>query len=68
MSDWKTWYMSKTVWGGVVAILASCANFLGLDVTHEEQSGLVDGLTALAAAAGGLLAIWGRISARARLR
>ncbi|OBZ96028.1 hypothetical protein ADU59_06510 [Pararhizobium polonicum] len=68
MNDLKNWYLSKTVWGGVVAILASCANLLGLDITHEEQSGLVDGLTALAAAAGGLVAIWGRISARARLR
>jgi hypothetical protein len=29
---------------------------------------LVDSLTALAAAAGGLVAIWGRISARKRLR
>ncbi|WP_426123441.1 hypothetical protein [Pararhizobium sp. PWRC1-1] len=47
---------------------AFCANFLGLDITHEDRSGLVDGLTALAAAAGGLLAIWGRISARSRLR
>lgn len=68
MSDLKIWYLSKTVWGGVVAILASCANLLGLDITNEDQSGLVDGLTALAAAAGGLLAIWGRISARTRLR
>jgi hypothetical protein len=68
VSDLKIWYLSKTVWGGVVAILASCANFLGLDITNEDQSGLVDGLTALAAAAGGLLAIWGRISARTRLR
>ncbi len=41
MSDWKIWYMSKTVWGGVVAILASCANFLGLDITHEDRSGLL---------------------------
>lgn len=68
MNDLKTWYMSKTVWGGVVAILASCANLLGLEIAHEDESGIVDGLTALAAAIGGLIAIWGRISARARLR
>ncbi len=68
MNDLKTWYMSKTVWGGVVAILASCANLLGLEITAEDERGIVDGLTALAAAAGGLMAIWGRISARTRLR
>ncbi|WP_428428008.1 hypothetical protein [Pararhizobium sp.] len=68
MNDLKTWYMSKTVWGGVVAILASCANLLGLEIAHEDESGIVDGLTALAAAIGGLIAVWGRISARARLR
>lgn len=68
MNDLKAWYMSRTVWGGVVAILASGANVLGLDITNEDQGGLADGLTALAAAAGGLLAIWGRISARTRLR
>jgi hypothetical protein len=68
MGELKNWYMSKTVWGGLVAILASCANLLGLDIAPDEQSGLVDGVTALAAAAGGLVAIWGRISARERLR
>ncbi len=68
MNDLKTWYMSKTVWGGVVAILASCANLLGLEITAEDERGIADGLTALAAAAGGLMAIWGRISARTRLR
>ncbi|CAN7187661.1 hypothetical protein D3C87_1801580 [compost metagenome] len=68
MNDLKTWYMSKTVWGGVVAILASCANLLGLEVAPDDERGVVDGLTALAAAVGGLIAIWGRISARSRLR
>lgn len=68
MNDSKTWYMSKTVWGGVVAILASCANLLGLEITPEDERGAVDGLTALASAVGGLIAVWGRISARSRLR
>lgn len=68
MSDVKEWYMSKTVWGGAVAILASCGGFFGLEIGPDEQGGLVEGLIALAAAAGGLIAIWGRISARKRLR
>jgi len=68
MNELKNWHMSKTVWGGLIAILASCGNLLGLDIAAEDESGLVDGLTALVAAAGGLVAIWGRISARTRLR
>jgi len=68
MSDMKEWYLSKTVWGGAVAILASFGGFVGLEIGPDEQSGLAEGLTALAAAAGGLIAIWGRISARKRLR
>lgn len=68
MGELKNWYMSKTVWGGVVAILASCSHILGVEIGSDDQSGLVDGLTALATAAGGLVAIWGRISATKRLR
>lgn len=68
MGELKNWYMSKTVWGGVVAILASCSHLLGVEIGLDDQSGLVDGLTALATAVGGLVAIWGRISATKRLR
>lgn len=68
MGELKNWYTSKTVWGGVVAILASCSHLLGVEIAADDQGGLVDSLTALAAAAGGLVAIWGRISARKRLR
>ncbi|WP_275789852.1 hypothetical protein [Pararhizobium gei] len=68
MDDAKSWYLSKSIWGGVVAVLASCANLLGVDIAPADQIGLTDGLTALVAAAGGLLAIWGRISAKGRLR
>lgn len=68
MDEVKSWYMSKTVWGGVVAILASCADLLGVEVAPADQIGIADGLTALVAAAGGLLAIAGRLMAKRRLR
>lgn len=68
MTDMKMWYQSRAVWGGLVAILASCANLAGLDITADDQMQLVDGLTALAAAAGGLLAVYGRISAIKRVK
>ena len=68
MNEAKNWYLSKTIWGGAVAILSSCGNLVGIDIVVEEQAELVDALTALAAAAGGLVAIYGRISARQSLR
>lgn len=68
MDDAKNWYESKTIWGGVIAVLASCAQLFGIDILPADQVGLADGLTAIAAASGGILTIWGRISARTRLR
>ncbi|OJF97376.1 hypothetical protein [Pararhizobium antarcticum] len=68
MNELKHWSASKTVWGAAIAILASCANLIGLDISAEDQQGLMDHVSAIAAAAGGILAIWGRISASKRLR
>lgn len=67
MTDLKKWYMSRTVWGAAIAILASLANLLGLDVAPDDEAQLVDAVTALVAAVGGIVAIYGRVSARKRL-
>lgn len=67
MTDLKKWYASRTVWGAAIAILASCANLLGLEIASQDEAGLVDAVTALAAAIGGIVAIYGRVSARKRL-
>lgn len=68
MMDLKDWYRSKTVWGAVVAVIASCARLVGLEIAAEDQLQAVDALTTIAAAAGGLIAIYGRVSAHKRLR
>jgi len=68
MSELKNWYFSKTVWGAAIAILASCANLLGLSISAGDQQGLTEHVSAIAAAAGGVIAIWGRISASKKLR
>ena len=64
----KAWYLSRTVWGGVLAIVASVANIAGLDITGTEQAELADRITALLAAAGGIVAVAGRLAAQRRLR
>ncbi|CAN7645012.1 hypothetical protein LJR030_001859 [Rhizobium sp. LjRoot30] len=64
MTDLKEWYRSKAVWGALVAIFASLTQFLGIELGAEDQQALADTLVTLAGAVGGLLALYGRLSAR----
>jgi hypothetical protein len=64
MDSFKTWYQSKTVWGGLIAILASLLQATGVELGAETQSELADIAVTLAGAAGGLLAIYGRVTAK----
>lgn len=63
MDDTKTWYQSKTVWGGLIAIFASLMQVRGYQVPFHEQLGLTDALASAGSAVGGLLAIYGRLKA-----
>ena len=64
----KAWYRSRTVWGALVAILASLANAAGVEVTAGDEGELVDLLVAAVGTLGGFVALYGRISARRRVR
>lgn len=66
--DAKAWYRSRTVWGALVAILASLANAAGVEVTAGDEGELADLLVAAVGTVGGLVALYGRISARRRVR
>ncbi|MGV2123234.1 hypothetical protein ACQZ4R_09100 [Agrobacterium vitis] len=63
MNDGKPWYLSKTVWGALVAILASGLQLGGFELGVLEQGQLTDGLVALAGSVGGLVALYGRLVA-----
>jgi hypothetical protein len=67
MDDTKQWYLSKTVWGGLIAVLASLLQATGVDIDPGMQDALADHLVALAGAVGGLVAIYGRFAAFRRL-
>lgn len=67
MDDIKQWYFSKTVWGALVAIAASLMQAAGLELDPTAQGQLADNLVALAGALGGLVAIYGRLTAESRL-
>ncbi len=68
MDDAKAWYRSRTVWGALVAILASAAHIVGLEVTDAEQGEFADLLVAFVGTAGGLVALVGHLLARRRGR
>ncbi len=66
--DEKDWWKSKTVWGAVVALAGALSAMAGVEIDAASSNEAVGALTALAGAAGALVAIWGRFAARETLR
>jgi hypothetical protein len=64
----KPWYQSKTVWGGLIAIAASLAHGAGIDIGSAEQGQIADLAATLAGTLGGLVAIYGRVTAKGAIR
>ena len=67
MSEVKTLFSSKTFWGAFVAILASALSLFGYQTGAADQAELINTISSLAGAAGGLFAIYGRIVASKRI-
>lgn len=67
MDETKSWYASKGVWGGIVALASIIAGFFGITIDENTQAVIVDQVTGSAAAigviAGAVTAIYGRIAA-----
>lgn len=68
MHDYKNWYQSKTVWGGLIAVAAPLLGVAGMPLDVGSQGELADILATLAGAIGGLVAIWGRLTANSTIR
>ena len=63
----KPWYLSKTVWGSVIAILAALAGLFDVDLSPADQGRAVDLIVQIVGAAGGLIALLGRFRATHRI-
>jgi hypothetical protein len=63
MVEEKPWYESKTIWGSLVAIAASLSAALGVGIDGTTQAELASIIVQFAAAAGSLVAIYGRLMA-----
>lgn len=64
MTDGKSWYRSKTVWGGLVALAGGLASLFGLETDAAASDAAALALTDVAIAIGSLIAIVGRFQAQ----
>ena len=60
----KPWYLSKTVLAAVVVIVASGAN---VDIDSVAAGDIASQLDAIITAVAGLVAIYGRVTAKAKI-
>ncbi|NKB82951.1 hypothetical protein [Brucella grignonensis] len=67
MAEDKPWYLSRTVWAGLVALFLSLAGAFGLISDTIDQGALTDILLQLATGIAGLIAVFGRIGATSRI-
>lgn len=68
MEDAKQWYMSKTIWGALLALGASLAQLAGVHVGVPDQAAIADGAVAIAGAVGSLVAVFGRVAANSPIK
>lgn len=61
--DSKSWYESKAVWGGLIAVASAAVGTFGVVVDADTQAQIADLIVVGVGAVGGLLAIYGRIKA-----
>ena len=68
MDNVKPWYLSRTIWASAVVVIATLAGLFGFAVEDADIDLLVDGLLQTVAALAGVVAIFARIVAKARIR
>ena len=68
MDNMKQWYQSKTVWGALIAVLAPLLQVAGLNLPQGFESDLAEGIMTVAGGVGGLIALYGRLSATRIIR
>lgn len=67
MTDWKTVLASKTVWAGIVTILASLVGLMGYTIAADDQANLATLATQAVTVVSGIVTIIGRVTATKRL-
>ena len=68
MDSTKPWYQSRTIWGALIAVFAPLLTIAGFDLPAGLHGELADGLMTVAGGIGGLIALYGRLSATRAIR
>ena len=68
MEDAKQWFMSKTIWGALLALGASVAQMAGVHVGIADQSAIGNSAVSIAGAVGSLVAVYGRVTANSAIK
>lgn len=68
MDGAKPWYLSRTIWASLVTVLLAFAGMLGLPVDELDGAALSDAIVQAVMAVAGVVAILGRLNARARIK
>ena len=63
----KPWYLSRTIWASVITVLSGVAGLSGLPVEDLDHAALVETLLQAGSAISGLIAVFGRLSAKHRI-
>ncbi len=63
MKDMKSFLASKTIWGVAIAVAPTVAGLFGMTVTGADASEVAGHVDGIVTAAGGLLAVYGRVTA-----
>ena len=67
MQATKPWYLSKTIWASIVTVLTGVGGIFGLPTAGIDNAALTETILQAIAALSGLIAIFGRLSARDRI-
>lgn len=67
MTASKPWYLSRTIWASIVTVLTGAAGLTGLPIDSVDGQALTETLLQIVSAVSGLVAIFGRLSAKARI-
>ena len=63
MVDEKPWFLSKTIWGSLISVAAAFTGMIGLTLDPGAQIQIAEAMVQMVAAAGALIAIYGRLAA-----
>jgi len=61
----KNILQSKTIWGAIILIVAPLLSRYGLEIEADmAESSIQEAIDIISAAVGGLLVVWGRLTAK----